>query len=165
MSTRDEVIDWLRDAYAMERGLEITLNKQAESEDLSPLLRSQAGVHLAETKQHAEAVKACLEKLGSDVSTIKTGVAQLMEMGKGLGTVFARDERVKDLLAAYASEHFEIACYKALRAGALAIGEGAIAQVCESIIPDEENMARWLDQHLPEVVTSYLQEAGQKKTG
>ena len=156
MTTRDELIDWLRDAYAMERGLEITLGKQAESEDLSPTLRQQARVHLAETRSHAEAVKACLEKLGSDTSTIKTGMAKTMEIVKGMGTNFARDERVKDLLAAYASEHFEIACYRALHTAATVAGEPAIVAVCESIIPDEENMAEWLDMNLPTVVREYL---------
>ncbi|MDB6150586.1 MAG: hypothetical protein JWQ44_2034 [Chthoniobacter sp.] len=142
----------------MERGLEITLQKQAQNEDLHGALRQQSATHLEETRRHAEAVKACLESLGSDTSTIKTGMAKVMETVKGLGTNFASDERVKDLLAAYASEHFEIACYKALRAGALAIGEPQIAAVCDTIIPDEENMAEWLDENLPTVVASYLQE-------
>ena len=157
MSTkREELIDWLRDAYAMERGLEITLKKQAESDQMLPTLRQRAHEHLEETRQHAEAVKRCLESLGSDVSTIKTGVAQMLEMGKGMGTMFASDERVKDLLAAYASEHFEIACYKALRVGAEVAGEPQIVAVCDRIIPDEERMAQWFSHNLPAVVREYL---------
>lgn len=158
MNAQNELIDWLRDAYAMERGLEITLKKQAESPELNATLREQARIHLEETKLHAEAVHACLEQLGADTSAIKTGVAKAMEMTKGLGTTFARDERVKDLLAAYASEHFEIACYKALRAGALELGQTAIAAVCDQILPDEERMAGWLDANLPNVVSGYLRE-------
>ena len=156
MNTRDELIDWLRDAYGMERGLEITLKKQAENPELHATLREQAQLHLEETKRHAEAVQSCLEALGTDTSAIKTGFAQVAEAAKGVTTAFAQDQRVKDLLAAYASEHFEIACYKALRAGALAAGEPAIAAVCDGIIPDEERMARWLDENLPTVVVSYL---------
>ena len=156
MTTRDELIDWLRDAYAMERGLEITLQKQAESEELSATLRQQARIHLQETRSHAEAVQGCLQQLGADTSTIKTGIAKAMETVKGLGTNFARDERVKDLLAAYASEHFEIACYRALHTAATVIGETAIVAVCESIIPDEQNMADWLELNLPTVVREYL---------
>lgn len=157
MNTRDELIDWLRDAYGMERGLEITLKKQAENAELHATLREQAQLHLAETQRHAEAVKSCLEALGTDTSAIKTGIAQLAETAKGIATGFAQDQRVKDLLAAYASEHFEIACYKALRAAALAAGEKTIAVVCDQIIPDEERMARWLDENLPVVVVAYLQ--------
>lgn len=164
MSTRDELIDWLRDAYSMERGLEITLSKQAENDELNPAMREQARQHLEETRRHADGVKGCLEFLGTDVSKLKTGLAQMMELAKGVGTAFARDERVKDLLAAYASEHFEIACYKALRASAIAANEPEIARVCDMIIPDEERMARWLDANLPTVVTSYLQDAQLEET-
>ena len=31
MNMREEVIDWLRDAYAMESGLEVSLRRQAEA--------------------------------------------------------------------------------------------------------------------------------------
>lgn len=156
MTTRDELIDWLRDAYAMERGLEITLKKQSESDELNPQLRSQARVHLAETTRHAEAVHACLHALGTDTSALKTGIGKMTEMVKGMGTNFARDERVKDLLAAYASEHFEIACYTALRTAAEVLGEPQVAAVCDQILPDEQRMADWLQQNLPAVVADYL---------
>ncbi len=158
MSTRDELIDWLRDAYAMERGLEVALKKQAENEDLHPDIQERAQRHLEETRRHGDLVKQCLENMGSDVSTIKAGMATVMESVQGLGTKFARDERVKDLLAAYASEHFEIACYRALEVAAQAAGEMEVSAVCASIIPDEEAMAEWLQRNLPTVVTSYLQE-------
>jgi ferritin-like metal-binding protein YciE len=156
MKTREELIDWLRDAYAMERGLEMTLKKQAENQEFSGILRAQAQIHLEETRRHAAAVKACLESLDSDPSTLKTGIAESMELIKGMGTMFSEDQRVKDLLAAYASEHFEIACYRALQTAAEITGVPEIAAVCQSIIPDEERMATWLAANLPEVVAEYL---------
>jgi len=158
MNTRDELIDWLRDAYAMERGLETSLQKQADNEDLSPGLRTQARTHFEETRQHAAAVKDCLESMGTDTSALKTGIAKTMEMFKGLGTKFAQDERIKDLLAAYASEHFEIACYQALRTAAEVAGEPQIVAVCDAIIPDEERMAEWLKANLSSEVREYLME-------
>src|SRR4051812_2164857 len=33
---RDEIVDWLRDAYSMERGLETSLEKQSQDNDLDP---------------------------------------------------------------------------------------------------------------------------------
>jgi ferritin-like metal-binding protein YciE len=158
MKTRDEIIDWLRDAYAMERALEVALKKQAASEELNPQLRERADHHLAETRRHAELVKQCLEDLGTDTSMLKTGIATTMETLKGMGTSFAKDERVKDVLAAYASEHFEIACYRALKAGGERLGLVEVVALCESIIPDEEAMADWLSENLPVVVRSYLEE-------
>jgi ferritin-like metal-binding protein YciE len=80
------------------------------------------------------------------------------ELGKGLASAFARDEKVKDLLSAYSMEHFEIACYTALAEAADAAGLPQVSQVCRRIIPDEERMARSLADSLPTVVRSYLGE-------
>src|SRR5215218_2172672 len=96
MNERDELIDWLRDAYAMERGLETTLQKQAENEELSPAVRRGAAKHLEETRRLAEEVRTVLQALGTDSSALKTGIGRMAEMTKGLGTAFARDERIKD---------------------------------------------------------------------
>jgi len=158
MKTRDEIIDWLRDAYAMERALEIGLKKQMENDALSAAIRTQARRHLEETRAHAAAVKACLEGMGTDCSALKTGVATTLEAMRGIGTMFTADERVKDLLSAYASEHFEIACYQALRTAADWINETTVIALCDRIIPDEERMAEWLRANLPGVVQSYMVE-------
>jgi ferritin-like metal-binding protein YciE len=157
METREELIEWLRDAYAMERGLEVTLKKQSRQEDLEPSLRQQFTVHLAETTAHGDAIEAILQEMGADTSALKTGMGKGMAMMQGAASAFAKDERVKDLLTAYASEHFEIACYTALRTGAELLGETAVVELCDSIIPDEEAMADWLNANLPMVVTAYLQ--------
>jgi len=142
----------------MERSLEMSLQKQAENEEVAASVRARMKTHLAETRHHGEAVRGCLESLGADTSAIKTGIAEALEFFKGLGTKFARDERVKDLLAAYASEHFEIACYRALRTAAEIAGEEQIVSVCDRILPEEEQMADWLDAQLPSVVREYLAE-------
>ncbi|MDB6136347.1 MAG: hypothetical protein JWM59_4590 [Verrucomicrobiales bacterium] len=158
MSTNLETItDWFRDAYAMERGLEIALGKQAENKNLHPAVRGMAARHLTETRQHAEAVKTCLETLGAGTSMLKTGLAEAGETVKWMSTKFAQDERVKDLLATYAKEHFEIACYRAIETAAREIDEPQVAEVCRRIIRDEERMAAWIRDNLPSVVVSYIQ--------
>jgi ferritin-like metal-binding protein YciE len=159
MSTENEIIDWLRDAYAMERALELSLKKQSENKEHSPEVRKGAAKHLKETQGHAEAVKQVLEALGSDTSTIKTGLGLMAEAIKGMGTKFAKDERVKDLLAAYASEHFEIACYTALAVAAEQADLPEVVELCEEIIPEEEKMAQALGEALPRVVEGYLKAA------
>ncbi|HWL52271.1 MAG TPA: DUF892 family protein [Chthoniobacteraceae bacterium] len=156
MNTKDELMDWLRDAYAMERGLEVSLRKLADSEETPFALREQARLHLHQTEGHAESVKQALEELGSDTSALKTGLAKTMESLKGLGTFFAKDEEIKDVLAANAAEHFEIACYKAIRTGASLLGLTSVEMMCDRILFEEEEMAKWLDEHLPEMVTHYL---------
>jgi len=156
MNARDEVIDWLKDAYAMERGLEVTLKKQSESDDYEAQIRSAAARHLEDTRRHARMVESLLKSLGSNTSTVKTGMGIMTESMKGFGTSMARDERIKDLLASYAMEHFEIACYKALVVAAERAHLTEVSETCNQIIDDEELMARTLDDALPMTVQNYL---------
>ena len=153
---RDEIVDWLRNAYAMERGLESALEKQSKNDKLQETVRQRAAQHLQETRRHAEAVKSALQTLGTDTSALKTGLGMAAQTTKGFGTMFASDERIKDMLDAYSMEHFEIACYTALAAGAERAGLTQVAEVCRQIIPDEQRMAEALLQALPMEVSDYL---------
>ncbi len=156
---RDEVIDWLNDAYAMERGLEVTLRKQSENKDAHRAVRERAGIHLDETIAHAERLEQCLKMLGSTPSTVKSATGQMLEMGKGLMTKFASDERVKDYLAAYGAEYFEVACYKSLIAGARAAGEEEVIPLLEQNLKQDQAMAEWLDMNVEVVTREYLSSA------
>ena len=153
---RDEVIDWLNDAYAMERSIEITLRKQADNEDAHRALRDRARIHLDETAEHANRVSQCLQMLGSSPSALKTVAGQVMEIGKGLTTKFARDERVKDFLAAYGTEYFEVACYKSLIAAASSAGEDQIVPLLEQNLKEDQAMASWLDMNVGAITRDYL---------
>ncbi|OYW31243.1 MAG: hypothetical protein B7Z47_01605 [Chthoniobacter sp. 12-60-6] len=156
MKAQTEFIEWLRDAYAMEKGMELTLAQQRDDESAPPVFREQAAQHCIETQRHAEAVEACLRNLGADVSTLKTGFAQGVEFVKNADSGFARDGHVRHLLMAYASEHFEIACYTALRTGAERLGLVEFAQTCGQIIDEERRMAEWIEKHLPQIVSAHL---------
>jgi len=158
-----EILDWLRDAYSMERAQEHSLQKQAANKDLSDEVRHRAATHLEETRGHAERVRALLEGLGTKTSALKTTVGRLTQGSKGLATMFARDERIKDLLDAYSMEHFEIACYTALAEAAERAGLPQIAQTCWRIIPDEERMAESLLDALPDQVADYIFETETEK--
>ena len=153
---RDEMIDWLNDAYSMERSIEITLRKQAENEDAHRAVRDRARIHLDETSEHASRIERCLEMLGSSPSALKTAAGQILELGKGMTTKFARDERVKDFLAAYGTEYFEVACYKSLIAGAKAAGEDEIIPLLEQNLKEDEAMASWLDMNIGAITRDYL---------
>lgn len=159
MNTKDELIEWLRDAYAMEKALELSLKNQIDSDDTLQPLREQYETHYVETQMHASAVEGCLKSLGAAPSALKTTFAQTLEAMKNIGPSFAKDAGVKAMLAAYASEHFEIGCYIALAAGARNLDMPDIAKVCDDILVDEKRMAEWLQRNLPNAVTSYLREA------
>lgn len=156
MNQRDEIIDWLNDAYAMERALEVTLEKQANSGEVHRAIRERAAIHLDETRAHAEQVGRCLEMLGSSPSTVKSTASQLLETGKKYMTMFARDERVKDYLASIGAEYFEVACYRALVAAARAAGEEEIVPLLTENMEQDRAMARWLEDNIDAVIREYL---------
>jgi len=163
MNAKDEVVEWLRDAYAMERGLEMTLKKHAESGQQNPGFRGAAVRHLEETRQHARTVELLLSSLGADTSTVKTGMGMATEALKGWSTMMSRDEIVKDLLTSYALEHFEIACYEALVTAAESAGLAEVADACEQIIRDEQRMAEIIIDALPMVVQQYVSSSSRAK--
>lgn len=163
MNAKDEVIDWLRDAYAMERGLEVVLKKAANREIYPNVIRFATGKHLEETRQHADMLAGLLKSLGSDTSNIKTGAGVMANALAGFGTMMTRDELIKDLLVSYAAEHFEIACYRALIAAARMAGLPNVVAACESIIANEEQMAATITQALPQIVEGYLDQQQRAK--
>jgi ferritin-like metal-binding protein YciE len=153
---QSNLIDWLNDAYAMERSLEVMLRKQAENAEAHRAVRDRARIHLDETQAHAERVAECLSLLGATPSTLKSATGQVMEMAKGMMTKMASDERVKDFLAAYGAEYFEVACYKALIAAANVAGAESIVPLLEKNLKEDEAMAGWLDLNVNAVVRDYL---------
>lgn len=158
---RDTLIGWLNDAYAMERGLVQVLENHAKDAKDHPEMSRKIQEHLEQTKMHAERVKDCVERLGGSTSTVKTAMGTVSGFFQGMSTGAAPDELVKNALADYASEHFEIACYRALIVAARALGENDVVRVCESILQDEEEMARFLERNLPMAVQEFLgQEVG-----
>jgi ferritin-like metal-binding protein YciE len=153
---RETLIGWLNDAYAMEKGLVQVLENHANDVKDRPDMYRRIAQHLEETKMHAERVRDCVQQLGGDVSTMKTAMGAVSGFFQGRSTGASPDELVKNALADYASEHLEIASYRALIVAARALGEQHVVQVCEGILRDEEEMARWLEQNLPMVVQEYL---------
>lgn len=112
--------------------------------------------HLEQTRRHADLVKGCIESLGASTSSLKSGIGNVMGALQGRATEIAKDEMVKNALTDYASEQFEIASYRSLIAAAEALGENGIADICRQILRDEEDMAQWLNNHIPTVTREYL---------
>ena len=140
----------------MEKGLVQVLENHADDVKDRPEMYRKIAQHLEQTKMHAERVRECVERLGGSVSTVKTAMGAVSGFFQGRSTGASPDELVKNALSDYAAEHFEIASYRALIVAARALGENQIVQVCESILRDEEEMARWLEKNLPNVVQEYL---------
>jgi ferritin-like metal-binding protein YciE len=158
MSTpKERLLDWLRDAYAMEEQAETMLSGQAQRIKNYPELKTKIEEHLKETQVQAQAIKACIARLGGSTSAIKAASGKMMAMGQALSGMFVDDEVVKGSMANYTFEHMEIASYRVLIAAAEEAGETTTKSVCQKILTEEERMATWLEEHLAGVTRQFLQ--------
>lgn len=152
----DVLVDWLRDAYGMEKQAEEMLEKQERRLGDFPEMQRKVHDHLETTHIQADRVKSCLQQLGTDTSAIKTGMGKLAGTIGALTGMAASDEPVKGHIADFAFENFEIACYKSLIACAEDCGELQVAEACRQSLREEEDMASFLNERLPTMTTQFL---------
>ncbi|MDP9196327.1 MAG: ferritin-like domain-containing protein [Pseudomonadota bacterium] len=162
-TARQNLVHWLRDAYAMEHQAIEMMERQADRIKNYPELKERISRHVQETKNQAERLEQCLKRLGEDTSVFKTTMGKMVGFAQAMSGLFVSDEIVKGSVAGYVFEHYEIGNYKVLIAAAQKAGEEEIARICGEILKEEEEMARWLEKHLPLVVQQFLgrDEAGQ----
>jgi ferritin-like metal-binding protein YciE len=158
MTGKDLLIAWLNDAHGMENALVEILEHQIQDAQDYPQVQAKLEQHLEQTRRHAQMVKDCVEKLGGSTSALKTGMAKLFGQMQAVSTGAARDEMVKNALADYAAENFEVASYTALVNAAQQLNDQQTAMVCQQILREDEEMARWLQQNLPTLVQQTVQQ-------
>lgn len=156
MTKREQFIQWLGDAHAMEVGIVTTLEKHLADAKGLPKVRASLSKHLQETKRHAAEMKKALAAMGGSHPMLKEGVSKLANLAAGLVTTAAKDTIVKNAIADFATEHFEMACYQSLILTAEALGEAKIATACRGILKEEEAMAALLEGQFKEVNDAYL---------
>jgi ferritin-like metal-binding protein YciE len=156
MSMQEHFVSWLRDARAMESQAIEMLEKQLTRLDQYPQLKARVQQHLDETRGQADMLDRCLERHGTSRSTMKELVSKFAGTIQAIMPTMSSDEVVKGGVASYAFEHFEIGNYRALIAAAEQVGDIETRGVLERILGQEEAMAGWLAEHLPETTREYL---------
>lgn len=152
----EHLIDWLRDAHAMEQQAESMLEAQAARLDHYPDMRERVQQHIEETRWQRAQLEACLSRLGSSPSIMKDMSGKMMAFGQAMGGMMASDEAVKGAMASYVFENLEIASYTVLIATAAEAGQDDIGDVCAQILEQEKAMAAWVLQHLPTTAHVFL---------
>ncbi|HCF9846888.1 TPA: ferritin-like domain-containing protein, partial [Pseudomonas aeruginosa] len=74
------------------------------------------------------------------------------------------DEVVKGAMSGYVFENMEIAAYTVLIAAAREVGDAETLAALERILPQEQAMADWLRDHLPELTQAFLARDSQPDT-
>ena len=156
-SAEENLMDWLRDAHAMEQQAETMLTDTAARIENYPDVKARLERHIQETREQARLVKSCIDRRGGGTSTMKDIAGKVTATAQGLSGMFVSDEIVKAGMASYTFEHMEIASYRTLIAAAELVGDTETRQICERILAEEEAMASWLAEHLPAVTRRFLQ--------
>lgn len=155
-SAEERLMEWLRDAHAMEEQSETMLSALAKRIENYPEVKAQVERHIEETRRQARDLRGCIERRGGDSSTFKDLMGKFVAMGQGLSGVVVGDEIVKGAMATYTFEHMEIASYNVLIAAAETVGDSQTRSVCERNRGEEEAMADWFRRQLPAITAKYL---------
>jgi ferritin-like metal-binding protein YciE len=155
-SPRDNFVHWLRDAHSMEVGTLDDLENMARRIESYPALKTRIEQHIQETRNQERRLKDLLESMNESTSAIKQAVTKIAGNVQAVFGAAFGDEVLKNAIASYGFEHFEIGNYRALIATAEQVGEQRAISVLQQNLQEEEAMAAWLEQHLPEITRQYL---------
>jgi ferritin-like metal-binding protein YciE len=157
MDENRHLIDWLRDAHGMEQQAREVLKRQASRLKNYPDLQQRVERHVHETERQAERLEQCLERYGESVSILKDTMGKISGNLGAIMNAAAEDEVLKNVIADYAFEHFEIASYRSLIGAAEILGDMETADVCRQNLQEEEAMAKWVEEHIDSLTKAFLE--------
>jgi ferritin-like metal-binding protein YciE len=155
----EKLMGWLQDAYAMERGVEETLERHLRDVEDMPDMRMRMQDHLDETRRQAERLREHIEAKGGDISKAREITGSVLGTAEGLMNKVMPDTPLKNMLADYALEQYEVASYRSLVAAAEELGEAETAALAQELLREEEQMARWFEDQIDTVTRLTLSEA------
>jgi ferritin-like metal-binding protein YciE len=172
MTKRDStVVHYLNEAYANERRLELALAAHVEA-TTRPEYAQRLRDHLRETRAHARKIGRRIERLGGTPETVSIpapeGLADRLESAQGmvqrataavqhsLHAVRRTGEQelmLENARAEFREEAQEIATYRLLDGLATAVGDRETAKLAREILREEERMASYLGDLIPQLAT------------
>jgi ferritin-like metal-binding protein YciE len=156
---RDKLTSYISDAVALEENVEQMLTGMiATTEDAQ--MRSRLERHKDETRAQQDRLRGRLEAYGESPSAMKGMAAKAGAAMKGLLDMGRGDKAGKNARDGYATEHLEIAAYQLLERVAVRAGDEATAEVARQNRREEEDMARFIEEHWDQVAEQSLREEG-----
>jgi ferritin-like metal-binding protein YciE len=149
-------ITGLHDAHAMETQAIEILTRQTSRLEHYPEMEAQLRAHLAESKIQRSRLEDVMASLDETYSTIKEAVLGLGGNIAALSHSLASDEIIKNTMANYMFEHFEIAAYKSLISMAEFLGHHEAIPAFAASLREEESMAQWIDGQIAPTTTRFM---------
>jgi ferritin-like metal-binding protein YciE len=139
----------VEDAYGMESLLIDALTEQLPRLSGHPEMEAKILEHLERTHRHLNMLDECIARLGGEASSLrKGGLFTFLQGMMSRWITGPQGTPVKLCIGDFAAEHYEIATYTMLITAAQLCRDKETVRVCQEILPDEEEMARWLEEHL-----------------
>jgi ferritin-like metal-binding protein YciE len=178
MTKRDStVVHYLNEAYANERRLELALASHADA-TTRPEYAKRLRDHLRETQGHAAKIERRIRGLGGTPETVSIpgpeGLVGKLESAQGivqrataavqhsLHAVRRTGEQrlmLDNARTEFREEAQEIAIYRALDSIARAVGDNETARLAREILREEERMASYLGDLIPELAMDVVHDA------
>jgi ferritin-like metal-binding protein YciE len=141
--TRERLLRYLDDAWAVEKGLVASLQDMA-NEVNDPQVKALFDGHRLVTHAQEEALEARIRALGEEPSGSKGFFTQFM--GK-IGDFMHKakddyDQTTQDLMKGFATENFECAMYRSLEVYATEIGDTETANLARAHMQQEKDAAQ-----------------------
>jgi len=147
----------LHNAHAMETQAIQLLTRQVERLENYPELEARLRAHLEESKMQRTRLEEVMHDLDEQHSALKEAVLGIGGNFAALAHTAASDEIIKNTLANYMFEHFEIAAYKSLIAMSEFLGHPAGTAAARACLAEEEAMAAWIDERIATTTTTFLE--------
>jgi len=160
---RSLFVTGLKNAHAMENQAVSIIKPQLKRIENYPQVARRLEQHLQETENQMKRIEDILGSLNEDHSAMKDWMLSAGGSMAAIGHSMADDEILKNSIANFAFENYEIAAYNSLLIMAEMGGfQSAMAALRENL-SEEENMARWLSENLREVTAEFVtrREAGE----
>ena len=148
----------LRNQHAVEPQAIGTLQNEMTHTQSYPELHARMAMDKERSTTQAARLDDLLAKHGSAKSLGKEAIAGAVATVAGFAHVAAKDDVLKNVLAAIGFKAYEIGSYKALIALADLAGATGDKAILETSKREEEEMGDWLGEHLPSLVRAYLEQ-------
>ncbi len=152
----DVFIDGLRNAHAMEKQALSIMQPQLNRLEHYPQVSALLDRHIRETEAQIQRIDQIFETLNESSSGLKDTMLSLSGSMAAMTHSMATDEILKNSLANFAFEHFEIAAYTALLTAAQEANVTQAISLLEQNLQEEVAMASAIHDGLPDVVRQYI---------
>jgi ferritin-like metal-binding protein YciE len=162
--TREVFITGLKNAHAVEHQALALIDRQLDRLENYPEVAEMLARHRAETEGQLSRVDELLGNLGESASGIKDTALSITGNLAALAHAPAPDEILKNAMANHAFENFEIAAYTSLIALAEHGGFGNAMSALEQSLGEEQRMAQWVLDSVPQLTLKYISLRGAGET-